>query len=180
MKYFNKVELRNISQRKILSAGLDRILNESELNEQFDIFLSHSYVDSRLVSALYTDLTEKGFNVYVDWLIDSSLDRSVVTKETAEVIRTRLNNSKSLVIAVSENSKISKWIPWELGYADGHCGKCCILPIMEDQDSKKDFSGTEYLKLYPKIKKRIGLGGVETLYVDDNQMWKDFRTFLRE
>ncbi|CDT01022.1 putative toll-Interleukin receptor [Sphingobacterium sp. PM2-P1-29] len=180
MKYFNKVELRAIPQMKIFSTSLKRVLNEAKLDEQFDIFLSHSYVDKDLIMALYTDLTERGFRVYVDWLIDPDLNRSVVTKDTAEVIRTRLNNSKSLVIAVSENSSINKWIPWELGYADGHCGKCCILPMMEEQHSKKDFHGSEYLKLYPQIKKQISLGGGDTLYVEENQNKKTFRIYLRE
>ncbi|OYD42268.1 toll/interleukin-1 receptor domain-containing protein [Sphingobacterium cellulitidis] len=179
MKYFNKVELRAISQRKVFSTSLKRVLNETKLNKQFDIFLSHSYVDKDLIFALYTDLTERGFSVYVDWLIDPDLNRNVVTKGTAEVIRTRLNNSKSLVIAVSENSSISKWIPWELGYADGHSGKCCILPIMEEENSK-DFQGSEYLKLYPQIKKQISLGSEDTLYVEDTQVKKTFRAFLRE
>ncbi|WP_313157064.1 toll/interleukin-1 receptor domain-containing protein [Sphingobacterium multivorum] len=179
MRYFNKVELRSIPKEKVILAGLERMINESQIDEQFDIFLSHSYLDQDIVYALYTDLTKRGFKVYVDWLIDPDLNRDLVTKKTAEIIRTRLNHSKSLIIAISENSAISKWIPWELGFVDGNCGKCCVLPIMEKEDSKNIFHGREYLKLYPQIKKQVSLSGNDTLYVEENQNKIAFRSYLK-
>ncbi|KQK26091.1 hypothetical protein AR438_10950 [Chryseobacterium aquaticum] len=99
-------------------------------NQQFDIFLSHSFLDRYEVYGLYRELTSMGFSVYVDWIVDSDLDRTNVTKATAELIRNRMRNSKSLLLAISTNAAISKWMPWELGYVDGNTRKCAIVPVV--------------------------------------------------
>ena len=64
---------------------------------------------------MYNELTEMGFKVYVDFIVDSSLDRNNVTLKTAQTIRRRLENSKSLIYAQSPAAVMSKWMPWELG-----------------------------------------------------------------
>lgn len=92
-----------------------------------------------------------GFSVYVDWIIDPELDRTKVTKETAELIRKRMKISKTLLLAVSENAALSKWMPWELGYVDGNTNKCAILPISQDDRIRKEFTRAEYLLLYPYV-----------------------------
>ena len=50
---------------------------------------------------------------------------------------------------VTENSKDSRWVPWELGYADPVKGMDYIatFPIAE----KSNFAQNEYMKIYPKI-----------------------------
>lgn len=75
----------------------------------FDIFLSHSFLDKEVVKGLYNTLTEQGFSVYVDWIVDSDLNRSFVTKESAEKIRKRMDQSRSLLYAISTNAEMSKW-----------------------------------------------------------------------
>ncbi|MDR7371761.1 toll/interleukin-1 receptor domain-containing protein [Flavobacterium aquidurense] len=122
-------------------------LNKSKL--KFDIFLSHSYLDREEVLGLYRELSEKGFLVYVDWIIDPNLDRNNVTKETAEIIKNRMKNSKSLLLAISTNAAMSKWMPWELGFVDGKTDRCAIVPI--SRDNLTSFNRVEYLKLYPYL-----------------------------
>ena len=41
----------------------------------------------------------------------------------------------------------SKWMPWELGYFDGHNGNVAIFPILKDR--KSTFVAQEYLGIYP-------------------------------
>lgn len=118
---------------------------------KFDIFLSHSFLDREEVYGLYRELTEMGFSVYVDWIVDSNLDRNNVTKETAELIRNRMKNSRSLLLAVSTNAQMSKWMPWELGFVDGNTGRCAIVPVSKDNLNLTTFNRVEYLKLYPYI-----------------------------
>lgn len=89
-----------------------RLFSESKSMTTFDIFLSHSFLDKEIVSGLFIELTKMGFSVYVDWIVDPHLDRSNVTKATATLVRNRLRASNSLLLAVSINSKLSKWIPW--------------------------------------------------------------------
>ncbi len=119
----------------------------------FDIFLSHSFLDKLEVQGLYQELTDFGYSVYVDWIVDPHLDRANVTKESATLVRERLKNSNTLLLAISTNAAMSKWIPWELGYVDGRTNKCAIIPISKDVTPPKFFRGSEYLILYPFIKK---------------------------
>lgn len=124
--------------------------------EQFDIFLSHSFDDKDIVYGIWLLLEDMGYKVYVDWIQDRNLSRDKVTKETAEVLRVRMRNSKSLFFATSSNSSSSKWMPWELGFKDGHNKKAAILPII--QTDAQDYFGQEYLGIYPYITQDIAVG----------------------
>lgn len=99
-----------------------------------------------------------GLSVYVDWIDDPGLDRGEVTRKTAAILRTRMRASRSLVYAHSPSSGESKWMPWELGYFDGFKPGCLwILPLVANYDS--EFSGQEYLGLYPTVDKITDLYG---------------------
>ena len=113
-------------------------------------------------------LGEAGFSVYVDW-IDDPLDRSKVTKANAELIRTRMKSSRSLLYATSENAEGSKWMPWELGYFDGLRQKVAVCPIT----ASSSFDGREYLGLYPVMEKDFWLW-------KDGQLFKRLRAWIDE
>lgn len=135
----------DISEARRAYNSLDYVSQNS-----FDIFLSHSYDDKKYIYNLFKILTNHNLSVYVDWIIDSELDRSHVTKDTAELIRKRMQQSKCLLYATSLNASDSKWMPWELGYFDGYSkGKVAIIPIVDNENSS--FYGQEYLSLYPYI-----------------------------
>lgn len=116
----------------------------------YDIFLSHSYLDKSLVYTLVDLFNEAGYSVYVDWRVDTQLDRSSVTAKTAATLRERMHACNGLAYISTENIAGSKWCPWELGYMDGNKnGRCAILPILERDTS--EFIGQEYLGIYPYI-----------------------------
>ncbi len=141
-------------QRNIYSSSQTRILNESynlfsAKKANYDLFLSHSYLDKDLVLTLVQLFTNAGYYVYVDWIDDVQLDRKNVTVATAKFIKSRIKQCKGLSYISTSNIVSSKWCPWELGIADGlHSGKACILPVLNQGDS---YNGQEYLKLYPYI-----------------------------
>lgn len=85
---------------------------------EFDIFLSHSYLDKQTVLGVYKDFEALGYKTYVDWVIDPTLDRDNITKATAEKLRLRMKQSKCLIYATSSNIVGSQWMPWELGFMD--------------------------------------------------------------
>lgn len=179
MSLFTSSYLKQVYNQNILS------LNESvrtrnfsaSISSTFDIFLSHSFLDKDIVGGLYTELTKKGYKVYVDWIVDPQLSRGNVTKETAELIRSRLKNSKSLLLAVSSNANLSKWIPWELGYVDGNTGNCALVPIELNNKSISTFERSEYLLLYPFIKRD---GDSSTLYTaESNHTYVPFDNWLK-
>ncbi len=143
----------------------------------FDIFLCHSFADKETIGGLYTELTNQGYSVYVDWIVDPQLDRNNVTKETAELIRKRLKNSKSLLLAVSTNADLSKWMPWELGYVDGHAGNCALVPIETSNANVTVFNRREYLLLYPYVKRN---GNYSDLFVaESNNIYSSFDNWLK-
>jgi TIR domain len=141
----SKSSLTSINESKKIFSSVDT----SKL--AFDIFLSHSFLDKEEVFGLYRELTSMGYTVYVDWIVDSHLDRTNITKDSAELIRIRLKNSKSLLLAISTNSTMSKWIPWELGFVDGNTNRCAVVPVSKDNAELHRFNRVEYLSLYPYL-----------------------------
>lgn len=122
----------------------------------YDIFLSHAFLDAEVIYGLKIILEEAGFSVYVDWYEDSHLDRGKVTKETAIVIRKRMQSCRTLIFAITENSEDSKWMLWELGYFDGLKNKVAVLGLIEN--SGDSFRGQEFLELYPFVERHdLGL-----------------------
>lgn len=141
---------RKVNLSKSKGLGAPAILNESfNIKKEYDVFLSHSYLDKEQIASLKIYLEDFGLSVYIDWIDDYQLDRGKVSKETAIRIRERMKNCKSLIYAFSKNSSLSKWMPWELGYFDGIKGKVAVLPITENETDS--FVGTEYLGIYPYV-----------------------------
>jgi len=126
-------------------------INEQRISAQatkiYDIFLSHSSNDARIVAGLKLEIEDLGYSVYVDWIEDPLLNRASVTKATAVLLQMRMKQCKSLIYAFSENAANSKWMPWELGYFDGIKGTVAVLPIIKE-NGRQSFKGTEYLGLY--------------------------------
>lgn len=132
------------------AAILKESLKDAKSAESFDVFLCHSINDAELVHGAKRILEERGLSVYVDWMVDPQMNRSSVSAETARILRSRLDKSKSLLYLYSNNSTRSRWMPWELGYFDGSNGTVGVLPIVPTS-GQLDFSKEEYLGLYPKI-----------------------------
>jgi hypothetical protein len=165
MAIYTSSYLKNLSKRKTVLFS-SQILNESKkTHTSFDIFLSHSFLDKDEVEGLYIELTSQGYSVYVDWIIDPLLDRTKVSKASAKLIQGRLKISKSLLLAISTNATVSKWMPWELGYVDGNTNKCAIIPVSKSESAPNSYVGAEYLSLYPFIKKVPTIGIGEKLFV---------------
>lgn len=170
MALYTSDYLKNLSRSKTVQFST-QILNESKKSHAgFDIFLSHSFLDKNEVEGLYIELTNQGYSVYVDWIIDPQLDRNNVTKKSASLIRERLRSSKTLLLAISVNASVSKWMPWELGYVDGNTDRCALLPVSKSSYAPNHYVGVEYLSLYPFIKKVETVGRGERLFVIEESL----------
>jgi hypothetical protein len=90
--------------------------------------------------------------VYVDWMDEGMPD--VVSGETAKKIKLRIQEHRKFLVLVTEHSNDSRWVPWELGYADPTKGMDHIatFPVAETHD----FAQNEYLKIYPKLYSATG------------------------
>lgn len=165
MGYITRTEVRTA----FLQRGPDVALKElrtvvaSATTTVFDIFLSHSFRDAGTVAGIKAFLEQQGLRVYVDWIEDAELERASVNRHTAQRLRERMRNSKSLLFATSESSPDSRWRPWELGFFDGHKPEhVAILPLVTN--SNDGFVGQEYLSLYPEVQ-WVYLNGRRRLHV---------------
>src|SRR5579871_5132080 len=127
-----------------------RFTNELPRNEQGNIrtsaanrslsgatFLSHSSKDDDLVVGAIRVLESHGAIVYIDE-IDPAMP-PYTNKETADLLKSRIRQTKKFVLLASNNSKDSRWVPWELGIADGYKSQenISLFPVseIEGQDS---------------------------------------------
>ena len=131
------------AKKRLVESG-----NAFSYSENYDVFLSHSYDDARLIKQIKEMIEELGFKVYVDWIEDDHLDHGNVTSETAAILRSRMDRCLSLIYMTSQSAESSLWMPWELGYMDANTGKVAVAPILDDDE---DFGGREYLGLYPYL-----------------------------
>jgi hypothetical protein len=163
MAFVTKQLVRNVAHSLTagslgVSAGV--VLEErrklAEQASKFDVFLSHAREDAEIVLGVVGLLELLGKTVYVDWISDVQLDRSKVTPLHASVLRSRMRSSASLLYLTTANSVQSIWMPWELGYFDGHKpGHVAILPVLENGMC---FEGQEFLGLYPVMEYGVGAG----------------------
>lgn len=157
---------------------LQQSIRASAAMQSFDVFLSHSIRDARQVLAIKEFLETQGLTVYVDWVEDPQLDRSRVTTATADALRERMRQSKSLIYAWSRNSVGSKWMPWELGFFDGLKGEAItVLPLVQQHDY--EFPGTEFLGLYPVAQSLPTRAGGERMFVTSGRRFQPLRDFAR-
>lgn len=162
-----KLENEGISRYYAESVLMESVnIQKTALSKNYDIFLSHSYLDADYIYMIKNEIEEMGFSVYVDWIEDSDLNREKVNKETALLLKKRMKSCKSLFYVTTENYQSSKWMPWELGYFDGIKNKVAILPVLDNTSS---FKGTEYLELYPYVDKAPMKNQIEnTLWINEN------------
>lgn len=114
------------------------------------VFLSHSHKDAEYVKRAAAFLKSLGVEVYVDWLDDGMPETT--SPQTAKKLKEKISEHQKFILLATENSKDSKWVPWELGFADTKkgMGNIAILPIAESSTSYK---GTEFIGIYPIIRR---------------------------
>ncbi len=184
MPLFKKSELGGFIKTAGLHDSKMTLIKEAlEFNkdEDYDIFLSHSYQDANEILNLKREIENMGFSIYVDWIDDPKLDRNNVSKKTAQRFKEVISSCKCLFYVTSENAINSKWMPWELGYADGNKdGFVAILPISDEKYDIEIYRGQEYLGLYSYItRNRIYGSKRETLLVHDNRLkYVDLKNWL--
>lgn len=139
----------------VLNQKADEFLQKTAAAIQFDdsskftIFLSHSYKDKAYVETAYKFLTQRYGGVYLDWKHDTSLNREKVSPRTAERLRKRMQDIPTLIYVATDHHDISRWMPWECGFKDGHNGRVAVFPFT--QTAETIFQGQEYLGVYPWI-----------------------------
>lgn len=147
MRYFNESDVRRYDETIILN---EHTFSEKSGGRSVDVFLSHSSNDKADLPATINFLESYGVNVYIDKK-DNKLPKKT-SKDTGEILKRRIDESKKFIVLVSENSKNSRWIPWELGIADEKkkIHNIALLPKVEGNENP-EWPEQEYLGLYPRI-----------------------------
>lgn len=152
MRYLREADItvRNLG----FASTIRSTLRKSASADAQGVFISHSHVDSTLAERLAGFVASFGVPVYVDILDVDIPSRTGV--ETAELLRAKIASLPKFIALVSEKALTSKWIPWELGFADGQRTKdlseeprVALLPVLR---TASDWPGVEYMELYPQIK----------------------------
>ena len=135
-----------------------------------DTFLSHSSKDAEFLPAVIDLLEKHGASVYCD-LGDKRMPADP-NPNTANIIKDQIRSSQRLVLFVTENSKDSKWVPWELGIGDIALGQSdvALFPAAEKSHSQI-WAKQEYLGVYRHI-----VWGKLQGYTNDLWMVFDYHT----
>ncbi|WP_158816065.1 toll/interleukin-1 receptor domain-containing protein [Methylocapsa sp. S129] len=113
-------------------------------------FLSHSSKDVDSLPGVIAILERHGAEVYVDKK-DESLP-PYTSRETATILRGRIRQCRRFILFTTQNSKDSRWIPWELGLADGYksATSTAVFPS-PDNAHEPAWSEQEYLGIYDRV-----------------------------
>ncbi len=151
MSFFTESQLKN--QRR--SVRTFSSTNESLRNFKSEssylktkIFLSHKHDEIEYLEGAISLLKSYGVDVYVDWL-DEGMPKTT-SGLTAVKIKEKIKENHKFILLATEGAINSKWCNWELGLGDAakYIENIALLPIKRDYI---DFSGSEYLEIYPYI-----------------------------
>lgn len=78
------------------------------------VFISHKKEDEAAASQVYGALVQKGHSAYLD-VVDTNIGKN--GDDLAQYIRQKLGECDSLIAVISDKTKDSWWVPWEIGVA---------------------------------------------------------------
>jgi hypothetical protein len=160
VSYITKAQLESAA-RATFSESLVRKAETASV--EGSTFLSHSTKDSSWLPGVIKILQDHGANVYTDK--GDNLLPEKTSSTTGDMLRRELRQSKKFILFATKNSKDSKWVPWELGLADGYKSPS-NMAVFPGVDSETDTQWTEqeYLGLYDRVvAERVG--SQENFYV---------------
>jgi len=151
MSFITETQLKN-QRRSVrtfssVNESLKNFKNESSYLKT-KIFLSHKHDEKEYLEGAISLLKTYGVDVYVDWL-DEGMPKTT-SGLTAVRIKEMIKENHKFILLATEAAINSKWCNWELGLGDAakYIENIALLPIKKDST---DFSGSEYLEIYPYI-----------------------------
>jgi hypothetical protein len=149
-RFLTKADIRSLAEGLTISEQVSVRKSAAERSASGTTFLSHSSKDADLVAGSIRLLEGHGAIVYIDE-IDTSLPR-YTNEETAARLKDRIAQCRKFVLLATDNSKESRWVPWELGFADGKKPSSSIAILPGSNATNDDTWGSwEYMGLYQKI-----------------------------
>lgn len=152
MNFLSESEIQSFQRSRksiylTLNESLRNYSSESKAYKR-TIFLSHKHDEKDKLEGAITFLKNFGIEIYVDWL-DEGMPKTT-SGGTAERLKMKIRQNDKFILLATEAAIESKWCNWELGLGDAakYLENIALLPVEKDN---KDFSGSEYLQIYPYI-----------------------------
>ena len=158
MSIITRSELRGYRNlHRTFEKGVKDSLNEWSEKAKTDkvtVFLSHKHDEVEELDGAITLLNNLGVQVYVDWQ-DDEMPKNT-NGATARIIKRKIRENRKFILLATEAAIESKWCNWELGYGDSqkYLEHIAVFPIRNT--SNLNYSGNEYLAIYPSIEWRDG------------------------
>lgn len=151
VEYVSKSDLQTFSGKLSINEQATLRKNAQTASLSVAAFLSHSSKDTDLVAGAIVLLRNHGATVYTDQQ-DPAMP-AYTTSETAHALKSRIRQCKKFILLATENSSNSKWVPWELGIADGIKGMSQIatFPAVDGGTKSNAWTSWEYMGLYKQI-----------------------------
>lgn len=183
MPLITESQLRSFSKKNnrvlSLSEGLESYKAESKEGKT-TIFLSHKHDDKENLCSAIDFLKDFGVSVYVDWLDDGM--PKITSGETAKKIKDKIKQNDKFILLATEEAINSKWCNWELGLGDAAKYEKNIAILVVEKDNS-NYTGSEYLKIYPYITCEDGSTSIDKEYYicyPDSNTRKPLKDWLKK
>ena len=149
-EFATRADFQRFTRDQTLQESASKRITASRRDPRGATFLSHSSKDDELVDGAIKVLENHGGTVYID-KVDPTMP-PYTNSEAASKLKERVNQCRKFVLLASENSKESRWVPWELGIADGYksLSRIAIFPTVES-NARANWTSWEYIGLYNQI-----------------------------
>lgn len=133
------------------------------------VFISHKNTDELQARRIDAQLKAAGIATYLDVLDPKSKSTSDITS----VITDRIIECSHLIAIVSDNTKESWWVPFEIGGATVHNKRICTYAISAEQLP-------DYLKKWPILKSENAISTFIKNYKSDTKLTRDLESVSNE
>lgn len=130
------------------------------------IFISHKQEDALAANQIASELRAIHVDYYLD-LLDPSVTQS--GRELTNHIRNNLNNCTDIIVVMSEITRYSQWVPFEVGMA--------AQIDMPTATFLKDYvSLPDFLQYWPRLKKPADIQKYVSVRNDIDQEYRAYRS----
>ncbi|HEY3295658.1 MAG TPA: toll/interleukin-1 receptor domain-containing protein [bacterium] len=148
MAFLSENQLRTYAADPSIRVTASRFEKSFAASARISLLLSHSHKDHQLAEGLKNFLASQGVDLYIDWK-DHEMTPPP-TAATADKIKGKIRECGYFMLLATQNGLASRWVPWELGIADGFKARENIFVVPVD-DAYGKTHGSEYILLYPSI-----------------------------
>lgn len=144
----------SLNEEKKRFRNLSNSTNLGQPSNKPIVFLSHKHDEIKPLEQTIKLIRNCGVDVYIDWM-DEGMPKKTCSK-TAERIKDKIEKCDKFILVGTEGAINSKWCNWELGIGDVRKHEDANLAILPIKRNYSDYSGNEYIELYPTIQYEDG------------------------